>query len=173
MAFRSLNSIPTTVAQEWVSLAYTRTVCAQVGLNMSKTEHDNGIDVQIQSSIPLYNNMPEDCFLLLQLKSTTRWTVRDGKIHYSLNVKNYNFLRRRSIHDKYLVLYLMPSNRLNWFTPDGTESIMRNCAYYLDLTDYPITRNKTKKTVHVPLENKLTATVLRKLFIKEVNKFKV
>lgn len=176
--------IPESTSEEWMSLAYVRIICAQVGLNISKTEFDNGIDLQIGSTKPIGGICIANLFIALQLKSTVNWEIADGVIRYSLEAKAYNQLAANSVMDQYLVLCTLPRTRSHWLThlhgngtkpacPSHTKphSIFSNGVYYLSLADRdPLGDNPrtgkpyTRKTVSVPVSQRLTAIGLHKLY---------
>jgi len=179
------RSIPKTTGEEWMSLAYVRMICAQAGLNISKTEFDNGIDLQIGSTKPVGGTAPiANVFVALQLKSTINWEISDGVINYPLEAKAYNQLATRSAMDQYLVLCTLPHSRAQWLTQhqgnamtpafpshSNPHSVFANGVYYMSLADRaPLGDNPgtgkpyTRKTVSIPVSQRLTAVGLHKLY---------
>ncbi len=112
-------------------------------------------------------------FIRLQVKATAVWQCDDdGVIRFPLEISTYNLLRSPSIHDQYLVLYVLPGSRSRWLIHDKKYTRILDSAYYLNLKDYPAVSNRCTKTVHVPVQNRLTAVKLRQLFVAEAAKWR-
>jgi hypothetical protein len=173
--FQRLNGIPENIGKEWMSLAYLRAICAQVGLNMSRAEFDNGIDWYIGSIPSLNGESLANSFLAIQLKATQNWQVEDGGFFkYNLPIKNYNLLRTESRSPQYLVVFTLPSNleswiKYQWESVDHEHIIeLRHMAYYLNLRGLPATDNQESITIQIPVSNKLTSQVLGQLYREHV-----
>jgi hypothetical protein len=113
-------------------------------------------------------------YLVLQLKSTTDWEVKNDHIHFALKASNYTMLRDPASYlPQYLILYTMPMSRVQWIRHQDTHSEFRDTAYFLSLRDFPdlVPRTDGKprvtKTVRVPIANRLTATSLLRIYREE------
>jgi hypothetical protein len=166
-----LTGTPENIGKEWMSVAYMRAICAQVGLNLSRWEFDNGIDWAIGSIQPIDNNSLANFSVGVQLKATENWQVEDdGCFKYSLPVKNYNLLRCESHIPQYLIVFTLPSELESWvkyrWQPGSHDHIVeiRHMAYYLSLRGQPPTDNEKTITIRIPVSNVLTSEVLRSLY---------
>lgn len=183
-SLQTYKAIPKTTGEEWMSLAYVRMICAQVGLNIGRTEFDNGIDLIVGSSKPIGGKSISNLYVALQLKATINWTVRAGLIKYSLDAKNYVQLNASSVMDQYLVLCTLPHPRAHWLTNHPGDnnsplcpahehafSVFSNGVYYLSLANLPALGDNPKtgkpyknKTVSIPISQRLTAISLYNLY---------
>ena len=112
----TVKAIPQTTAQEWISVAYVEAIAAQAGLNIKDCRWDDGVDMDIGSNkkLPGFPNI-RNLYLVLQLKSTMDWEVKNDHIHFALKASNYTMLRDPASYlPQYLVLYTMPMSRIQW-----------------------------------------------------------
>ena len=133
---------------EQLSLAYIRAVAARAGFLVSRPEPDlDSVDGVLMSGV---GRRPRIDF---QAKATTRDVLRDGVLHYPLDVKNYNDLRADTLIPRILVLLLMPADSNAWMTQSEEELCLSYCAYWLSLEDRPSTANTVSITVPIPTAN--------------------
>lgn len=163
----ALKGIPEATAKEWVSLAYMQGICAQAGLNIGCSKWDDGVDMEIGSTKPVHPGIRYRNFkLIVQLKSTQNWRIKNGEVGYFLKGENYRQLRDPSTLPQYLVLYTMPCSRSRWIIREECCSCFLHAAFFLDMEGHPEIRpDATGKTVRVPVANRLTAASLRRLYI--------
>lgn len=161
-------------------MAYVRAITAQAGLNIKSPEWDDGIDLEIGSTKPASNNIKHrNIWISLQLKSSACWKLKNGHIHYFLKKSNYDQLRAESMSDQFLVLYTLPRDpgRFSWITQEPDHAAFRSRAFYLSLQDMPDIKSKSNgrersgKTIKIPIENRLTAASLRNIYLKSVSKW--
>lgn len=173
--YTPLYGIPENKAKEWVSLSYLEAITAQVGLNISNTKWDDGLDMHIGSTKPLVPNFNcRNFWLALQVKSTADWAISNGKIPFFLKQSNYDQLRASSLMPQFLILYTFPQHRdgrSSWVYQAPEHVEFRSRAFYLDLTNQPPLsarsngRRRVGRTVHVPVASRLTAVSLRNLYV--------
>lgn len=102
----------------------------------------------------------------LQLKATSHADIDGNFIKFPLPVKNYNDLRLRSATPRFLVILCLPELENEWLLHTDVNLILKNCAYYLDLSGEPETTNTTTITVKVPLANVFSPDTLYDLMLK-------
>lgn len=155
-----------------MSLAYVEAIAAQAGLNIKDCRWDDGVDLDVGSNKPI-EGLPyiRNLYLVLQLKSTTRWRIFDNHVHYNLKAPNYEKLRDPFTHQpQFLILYTMPLDRIQWVEHGDGLSTFRDTAYYLSLKDMPALqpgrKGKARSTqlVRIPITQRLTAGALLDLY---------
>lgn len=150
--------IPGPIAQEWVSISYVRALCAQAGLNISSWEWDDGLDLTIGASKRGFAGVPiKNIKFHLQVKSTSDWRVRGGKISYWLKREKYNDLVAKSADPQYLVLYTMPDDRTHWIKAENGHTMLKHAAYYVGFYRQKPVETGAGVTIDLPVTNRLTA----------------
>lgn len=131
------------------------------------------MDIGSNKKLPGFPNI-RNLYLVLQLKSTMDWEVKNDHIHFALKASNYTMLRDPASYlPQYLVLYTMPMSRVQWIRHENTHSEFRDAAYFLSLRDFPNLapradgKPRATKTVRVPIANRLTAASLLRLYREE------
>lgn len=154
--------------KEEINLAYVLAVAATKGFSTEITRVDSdSVDATIQ-----YNGLlvPDSTLyspeIKLQLKATSNANVIGDNIHFPLPLKNYNDLKARSGNPRLLVVLCLPELKNDWLIHSSTELIVKKCAYYLNLRNYPDTENETSVTVKVPLSNEFSPDSLYDLMLK-------
>lgn len=167
-----ITGIPKTIAQEQVSIGFVHAIAGQSGLNISKWEFDDGIDLEIGSTKPMrgitrFAGVRFGC----QLKASKVWKKHGDFIHYNLPAKNYNKLRNPdNTAPQYLILYTLPELRRDWISDLGDNTLFQHCAFYYKLTGMPELQDRAdgkprcSVTIRIPIENRLTACSLIKLY---------
>jgi hypothetical protein len=168
-----LAAIPANIAKEWVSVAYVTAIAAQVGLNITTTKWDDGVDLTLGSTKPVVAGFElQNLWISLQMKSTENWEIEDNHIRYFLKQSNYDKLRARSVSRQFLVLYTLPKDqsRARWILQKPEHVEFSSRAFYLDLLNQPELavkangRRRCGKTLRIPIANRLTACSLHKLY---------
>jgi hypothetical protein len=153
--------------QEEFSRAYVSALAAQLGFNHSKPEvDDESVDItfigKYPNSLTLINP-----HLDVQLKCTQSEFSKDGTLHFSLSIKNYNDLRAsRVAYPRYLFVVCIPPNEDDWIEMKPDEMVLRYSAYWFSLKNSSKTKNKTNITIHIPKINKLDKDSFKKLMDK-------
>ena len=160
------SPIPTNMAQEWVSTAFVRALCAQAGLNISSWEWDDGLDLTVGSAKKGFAGVKiRNVKFHLQLKSTAGWAIANGKIAFWLKASKYNQLAQESWDPQHLVLYTLPQHRGKWIQSNGDNAVLNHCAYFYSfdrLKELPA--GTAGKTIHIPTTNRLTASELLAMY---------
>src|SRR5437764_1157825 len=127
------SPIPKNMAQEWVSIAFVRALCAQAGLNISSWEWDDGLDLTVGSAKKGYAGIKiRNVKFHLQLKSTADWEAKNGKIAFRLKTLKYNQLADISVDPQHLILYTLPPVRHRWVETKTDNYVLNHCAYFYD-----------------------------------------
>lgn len=142
--------LPDTEIQKEMSEAYLRAVVFRVGFGLDEPKNDRGIDGTIRDPNRLGRGIDRIDY---QLKSTTRYEIRDANIIYDLRVENYNQLVIETDVPRVLILYLMPPDSDQWLSHSVDELILRKCAHWVSLMGMPTSRNCSTQRVEVPLAN--------------------
>ena len=142
--------LPDTEIQKEMSEAYLRAVVFRAGFDLYEPKNDRGIDGTIGDPNRRGRGVDRIDY---QLKSTTRYEIRDANIIYDLRVENYNQLVIETDVPRVLILYLMPSDSDQWLSHSVDELILRKCAYWVSLMGMLPSRNSSTQRVEAPLAN--------------------
>src|SRR5690606_6618014 len=102
----------------------------------------------------------------LQLKATSHPEIIGDHIHFSLKKKNYDDLRARSCTPRLLVVLCLCDSPEEWLTHSDQELILKKCAYFLNLSDYPESSNSSSVTVKIPMNNLFSPEKVYDLMLK-------
>ena len=147
--------LPRNLQQEMLSRAYVHTVAARAGLIFTLPGYDVGIDVCLNTVVVRGRRYgPGAVQLDLQVKSTTRPTIRAGQLLYDLEVKNYDHLRLASpMCPRLLVVVVMPGDESHWLSQSPEECPSGTAQYWLWLGEAAATTATTTVRVALPLTN--------------------
>jgi len=145
--------------KEALSLVYAQAVAARAGYVTEVPSMDrDSVDLCIRAGGRMRP------LLDLQLKATVNLErPRDGFLHFSLGIKNYNDLRIEVQILRLLVVLDLPEDEQQWMTITENELIIRHRAYWLNLQGYEETANQSSVTVRIPEENLFNVESLRTL----------
>lgn len=91
---------------------------------------------------------------MVQIKCTYAHEIHaDGNIHFPLNIRNYNHLRRDDSSPRILVVVLVPNPFTGgeiWIEQVDDHSIFRYQAYWISLMGREPTANTDSITVLIP-----------------------
>jgi hypothetical protein len=142
------------------SRAYLFAIAAAAGLMVEFPSRDaESVDAQIR---PLSaSQFPRSPRLEVQLKCSSDVRLRrpDG-IHFELEQKNYDDLRKDAVVPKLLVVVLVPSE-FPYLHSFPHLAILKYSAYWKSLYGLPSNGNKRSTTVEIPWVNRLTPEALR------------
>ena len=145
--------------EEALSRVYARAVAASAGYVTGDTDFDrDGVDLRIQSGGAM--RPARD----LQLKATINLTLSpDGHYRFPLNRRNYDLLRMETQTPRLLVVLDLPREEEQWVTITADELVLRRRAYWLSVSSYEATDNRSSVTVRVPVKNVFDVASLRTL----------
>lgn len=155
--------------KEEISLAYVLAVAATKGFATEITRVDSdSIDATIRYNGYLDPDLstlysPE---IKLQLKATSSPKLKDSNVIFQLPLKNYNDLRARSGTPRLLVVLCLTEDKDGWLKHSSDELVLKKCAYFINLKDYPETENETSVTVKIPLANLFSPELVYELMLK-------
>jgi hypothetical protein len=150
-----------------LSYAYLHAVAAAAGFACRDTHRHLdgcGVDAQIDVSEQLDPNASlTDFSLHVQLKATSATLpIVGGKLSFSLDVDQYNRLRRKTVSiPKLIVLMTLPETNESWLNVSANELVARHCARWTCIYGAPDSPNATKVTVRFDVNRVLTPLALR------------
>jgi Domain of unknown function (DUF4365) len=152
--------------QESLSQAYLHLVTCTLGLVYFRPQFDmDGTDYVINYSTrvkgqPLRGRFP----LYIQLKSSTMAEVKENTVVYDLTIKAYDELRRPRQPGEspmILVLLVLPEDEAVWMDLDEERLLIRKCAYWISLEDWPESDTIWTKRINIPRTNVFSVDGLR------------
>ena len=130
--------------KEQLSIAFVNAVAAKSGYTVGSMNLDRE---SIDRLISAGGDMAP--MLSVQLKATASPTWRGDTLAFSLPRKNYDDLRKVRFIPAILVVLELPENEEEWMHWTEGELIMRRCARWLSLKDFPAVETESK-TVYLP-----------------------
>ena len=160
--------------KEAISLRYIELIAAFHGFKTNSSYPDYGTDLEIKEIDFRIENQRKRYFetgreLKLQLKATTENSINieDEIIKYDLNASTYNDLlvRRMTKSPLILILFVLPSEKINWVNISDKELIVKKCAYwYCPNTTELLTVNSATKRILINKSNFFSNETLNQLF---------
>ena len=145
--------------EEALSRACVAVVVARAGYTLATPNFDrDGVDIQLGAGGSMRPNLD------IQLKATIRLGEggRDA-FRYPLRRRNYDLLRVRSQVPRILVVLDLPEDKSQWVSISTEELVMKRCAYWADIADFPETTNTETITVTIKKQNRFDVENLRQL----------
>lgn len=141
--------------------AYFQCISTLAGMVLSEPKPDCGLDYIANPTVwdeIQRQYSPLGITLDFQLKSTTQWKLKDGKISYHLAGKNYNDLVSRNLIPLWkpliLVLLCLPKSPPIAHQNKMCLTLMRCCYWYILEKNITQKVNKTDKIkIEIPEEN--------------------
>jgi hypothetical protein len=151
--------------KELFNVAYVHAMAAQAGLNHgSLTVDDDSLDLIIAGKGFGKGGGIRNPQLHLQLKCTSQDLISGGVIKFPLNMKNYDDLRATNVvAPSYLVVMIVPEDVNAWTSHNSNNMILNHCCYWVSIKGMPVSKNKQKVIVDVPLLQRLTPEALHQL----------
>ena len=149
-----MGSLDPSSCMEEFSVGYVQSVLAVAGLSLHRIGADRyGVDFTIRD-LPISVDV--------QIKATQAADDPSKPLRYSLDVRTYNILRdtQRNVPG-YLFVVEVPREQGRWVTHDRKSLRLRHHGYFRAMAGLPATTNKTKITVTIPRENRITASNLQ------------
>lgn len=91
-------------------------------------------------------------------------------IKYVLEAKNYNDLVTRANEGGicmplYLCVVILPDDKINWYSLNTNELIIRKCAFWYQVPDGAVeTKNTVSVTIHIPKSNVISESFYDDIF---------
>ena len=145
--------------EEELSRIYARAVAAGAGYVTSVPEYDrDGVDLQIRAGGDMRPAID------LQLKATINLEDKgEENLRYPLPVRNFDLLREDTQTPRLLVVLALPRQEDRWLKLTARKMVLRRCAYWATLREYPKTPNRRTITVSLSKRNLFDVTGLRGL----------
>ncbi len=151
-----MGSLDVSSCMEEYSVGYVQSVLAVAGLSLHRIGADRyGVDFTIRD-LPVSVDV--------QIKATQVGADQDKPLRYSLDVRTYDILRaaERNVPG-YLFVVEVPEEQNRWATHERKSLRLRHHGYFRAMAGLPPTSNKTKITVTIPRENRITASALQSI----------
>ncbi|HLK29496.1 MAG TPA: DUF4365 domain-containing protein [Puia sp.] len=134
-----------------LSIAYAHAIAIKCGYALDHIRiDDESVDVSIRcSGKPLANSILSSPSVGIQLKSTSNWEFKNGKVHFDLKMKNYNDLKALNATPKILVVLCLPQSEDEWISFSPDDLTIRKLAYWLDLYEMPDSTNAETQRVYL------------------------
>ena len=151
--------LASTDREEALSRAYVAVVAASAGYTLAMQDFDrDGVDVQVRAGGEMRPSLD------IQLKATAQLAEsREGEFRYPLRRRNYDLLREQTLVPRILVVLDLPGDESRWVKISAEELVMRRCAYWADIKDFPETTNRESVTVAIKKQNRFDTESLREL----------
>ncbi len=151
--------------KEEFSYAYAHAVASVAGYSLSLApklvDHD-GIDVLFSARGG--KGTVRSPRLEAQVKCTSQDVIKEDRIAYPLEIKNYNDLIGSDYHTaRILIVLIVPKDVNQWLAHSEEQLAMKRCAYWTSLKNWPETTNDESVTVSIPRQNHFTPDALLSL----------
>ena len=148
--------------EEALSLAYVQAVAAGAGYVTAAMNFDrDGIDLEIKAGGGMRPSLG------IQLKATTG--LRDASeqdFKYPLKRRNYDLLRIETQTPRVLIVLKLPPQEEDWLKISSDALILRHCAYWISLANFPQVDNDYSVTIPIPRINEFNVQSLKNLMSK-------
>lgn len=148
--------LPKPQIQEELSRAYIYAISSKAGMTFQRPTLDyDSVDVQISAIGKVTTDSTiESPILEIQAKATYAHDFNgNDELSYPLKIKNYNDLRKNTLAERILVVYLMPREESDWVKTTHTNLQLQKCAYWVSLKGFPDTENSDTVTIKIPKAN--------------------
>lgn len=166
------------IIMEEISKTYLETIANGKGY-FNSVARDYGTDMTIRRA--QYCSVKKRYLTLgksvdLQIKAVSEKYVqglndpRATEIKYALESKNYNDLITRSNEGGvcmplYLCLVILPNDKINWYSLNPNELIIRKCAFWYQVPEGAVeTKNTTSITISIPKSNIISDNFYDEIF---------
>jgi hypothetical protein len=151
-------------------LSHIYALAGVAGLNYAiRYVFDYGVDGQFSPVTVRGNRRVNSGYPLdFQAKASFDWELRNGQIVYDLEAKTYNDIVSRPPSETTLILILLclPRDQAAWHMAEEGQTTLRNCCYWHSFTGEAVGNTATKR-IFIPVENRLTPSVLNDLMARE------
>lgn len=154
--------------QEGLSRAYVQAIAALGGYSSSTPTPDYGIDLTLHEVAVVGRRRIESGRRLdVQAKASTGARVKGDYLCYDVSVRDYETLRfAGAAVRRILVVLVLPPLEKDWLLQTTERLVLRDCAYWMSLRDWPATRNRRSIRLFVPLVNVFSVEALREIFYR-------
>jgi hypothetical protein len=149
--------------QEGLCRAYVHAIAARCGMSTSTARPDYGIDLSLHDILIRGNRRVQSGYKLdIQAKRTFQAKRGARHVRCDLDVKSYDDLRLAEPGCPHiLVVLVLPKKEKEWSAQTENELLVRHCAYWLSLKEWPATRNRRKVRLLIPRANVFSVKGLR------------
>lgn len=150
------------------SEAYIRALASVAGCSVAKPEPDYDSEDLVLSA-RLGDTKIHSPKLAIQIKCSSVLEKQPSGIAFPLPIRNYDDLRPENLAiPRILAVVEVPDgdNADDWLEYSADRLCLRGAAFWVSLFGYKATRNEVKVTVHLPVDQRLTAQSLKTMMVK-------
>lgn len=153
-----------TQQMEQFNIAYVLAITANAGFNHAVPVVDNhSVDLAISAEFPTEKGKRSDPEIKLQLKSKRDLHIKNGLVSYKLKKKNYDDLTKNCANPRYLIVCDLPKKTTQWLSHEKKFMTLKRHCYWVSLTGFPSTTNRSSVTITFPENQRFTTDVLIKM----------
>lgn len=154
--------------KEQFSVAYVRAVASVSGFSCTKPDVDDAsIDIE-------FRKKGEPTVIAAQLKASSSPNIKEDHLNYPLPIKNYNDLRAQSLEKRILIILIVPGNiPTEWIEQSSEQLLLKKCAYWVSLENYPDSSNEESVTIKIPLSQRFTVDTLDQLMCEHKKRWQI
>jgi hypothetical protein len=163
-----MNSLfPPQIIEECLSVAHIQAIAAKVGVMISNSDLDYGVDGTFRAINPRGNRLFVDGYGLdYQLKASTLCHIESSHIRYDMEVKTYNDLVDRHQSQPampcILILKTLPTNEADWLNADENGLFLGGACYWAYLQG-ELSSNQKSVRIRIPRTQQFTPAALLQL----------
>lgn len=150
--------------EQQLSFRYVEAVANRTGYVATEPRQDFGVDLTLMHVEKVSRILKKNRYMCsgysldLQIKASRNLKLKNGKISYSLELKNYDDIRRRQLRGGtpiVLVVFVLPKDENDWLLLSKDEMRLRKCGYYY-IPDGSETRMLCKAKLIIDQNNRIT-----------------
>ena len=137
--------IGTTLHKGSYGEAYVAATAAGAGFAVAKPSTDTGVDWSIMSG--RHPEFPSDPKIDVQVKTSHNGYLDGDEVVFEIEVEDYRKLIKRSQTPRILVGVIVPFKEQFWVRASHAHLLLRRCAYWVNLSNWPDTTNSSTLTL--------------------------
>lgn len=153
---------------EEISTAYIRAVVTACGFSCTRPGRDFGIDLYITriAELPDGGLLETGLPLRIQVKSTTRWELRNTEVIFDMDARDYNKLAKAK-GETCLLLFCFPEDDHTWVELEEDALRMRGRCFW-HFVETPPTGNTRSQRLRIPQKQIFDFGAVSGLMLREL-----
>lgn len=153
--------------KEGLSKAFVSAIATKAGMNCAVREYDYGMDgtfIDVKIAKDGKRRIESGFKIDFQLKSTINIEIKEDKIVYPLDAKNYRDLIDEEVGTpRILILFYLPRDSDKWLKTTEEKLTLRHCAWWHSLKGEAYKTNSSTVTINIPRNQLFTVEALQRL----------